>query len=242
MAHGYADYGTQGPLDTVYSIQDLGELAARLGSIAVFDRRGNVIWLDDFEDPVIHWNVAWGIWGIRPVLSSTFSFMGAQSLKLECGAVAGSYSGISRGYGLVKRGKLGMEFWLQGDVGAPGYLGATMEVLDGVNHTKAELRYDATAETIDIITPDGAIEVATGIHMTINQYYFIPVKLVIDIDTDLYTRLLVGAEDIDLSSHKLVTVALTGNKIISTRLELRGILARITTMYIDNFILTVNEP
>ena len=56
MGHGYPDYGTQGPVSTVHSIQDLGELAVRLGSIVTFDRRGNVLWLDGFDSGIGAWS------------------------------------------------------------------------------------------------------------------------------------------------------------------------------------------
>ena len=55
MAHGHPDYGGAAPLATVYTLQDLAELAARLGSIDVFDRRGNVLLLDDFESGIKKW-------------------------------------------------------------------------------------------------------------------------------------------------------------------------------------------
>ena len=61
-------------------------------------------------------------------------------------------------------------------------------------------------------------------------------------DTDLYTRLMVGAEEIDLSSYPLEVVGATTNKIISSYLELHGSAVLDTFIYIDNIILTYNEP
>lgn len=56
MPHGGPDWGTPGPLATVYTLEDMAELAARLGSIDTFDRRGNIVWLDDFEGTIKKWN------------------------------------------------------------------------------------------------------------------------------------------------------------------------------------------
>ncbi|GAI06639.1 unnamed protein product, partial [marine sediment metagenome] len=44
MIHGHADYGAGAPGKTIYSMLDVGELAARLGSPVTSDRAGNVMW------------------------------------------------------------------------------------------------------------------------------------------------------------------------------------------------------
>ena len=55
MAGETPDYGRLSAQATVFPVTDLGELAARLGSIVSHDRRGDVIWLDGFEDGLDKW-------------------------------------------------------------------------------------------------------------------------------------------------------------------------------------------
>lgn len=49
MAHGAPDDSNVVKTGPMYRVDDMAELAARLRSIATFDRRGEVILLDDFE-------------------------------------------------------------------------------------------------------------------------------------------------------------------------------------------------
>lgn len=50
MAHGLPDWGLVGPRTTTYGLDDMGELAVRLGSPVVWDRRGDVIFYDNYEN------------------------------------------------------------------------------------------------------------------------------------------------------------------------------------------------
>jgi len=59
---GTPDYAAPAPvgqisIGPVATLTDLAELATRLGSIDTFDRRGNVIWMDDFESGIKHYEV-----------------------------------------------------------------------------------------------------------------------------------------------------------------------------------------
>jgi len=55
VAHGTPDWGVTAGARTVYQMTDLGELAVRLGSIVTHDRRGDVIFLEDFEEGMGRW-------------------------------------------------------------------------------------------------------------------------------------------------------------------------------------------
>jgi len=242
MPRGQPDYGLYTQTSLAAGIADPGETAARLGSINVYDRRGWTTWLDDFEAPIIKWDRFNAFGGIYPVLTSDFALSGAQSIKLECGLGVGSYSRIIHGFGLVRLGRVGVEFWVQAKSVVNTELRCLVQLSDGTNLTRAELIYNIFAGTISIVTPLGTFVVATGIFMVGNLNYWIPIKLVVDMDTDYYTRLMVASDDIDLSSHELVTVGLTPNKIIDCYLTLYGNNVATVWAYIDNFIYTVAEP
>jgi len=53
MPRGHPDYGQAGPTSLIATVPDLGELAARLGSNNTWDRRGFILWYDDFEASVL---------------------------------------------------------------------------------------------------------------------------------------------------------------------------------------------
>ena len=242
MPRGQPDFGMYQTKSFGGTLADMADLAVRLGSIVEFDRRGDIGFLDDFEAPSLKWDALGIIGGNLPVLSTTYAGMGIQSVKLSCGAVLGSQSIITRGWGLIRLGRVGGEFWVQGKAIAPGYLEFLLDIYDGTNQRRAELRYDTGAGTITLVDPTGNHIVATGVYMYLGHFYFVPIKVVADIDTGIYIRLMVNEQEIDLSSYQLVTVAPTGNRIIIAYLTLRGVAAEETAVYIDNYIYTVNEP
>lgn len=56
MPRGMPDWGEYSPQEVVSKLLDNAELAARLGSPVLFDRRGTVIFMDDFNCGVNHWD------------------------------------------------------------------------------------------------------------------------------------------------------------------------------------------
>lgn len=50
MPHGLPDWGLTGPKTTVYGLDDVGEAAVRLGSPVSWDRRGDVVFVDSFNE------------------------------------------------------------------------------------------------------------------------------------------------------------------------------------------------
>jgi hypothetical protein len=61
-------------------------------------------------------------------------------------------------------------------------------------------------------------------------------------DTDRYVRLLIGTAEVDLSQHSLVPWGADANKHLFVIFRLDGGVAGAQYAYLDNFILTQNEP
>lgn len=242
---GLPDYAApaplgQVPIGPVHTLTDVGELAARLGSIDTFDRRGNVIWMDDFEAPILKWLTDTVGGGSVPVLSTTQAWMGIQSVYLAVDAAGRST--IFNFFPLVRRGRIGAEFYTYLKGITPGYLSLQLTIYDGTNTTWAELRLDSVARTATIVTPAGDIVVATSVFPLIAYETFVPAKLVVDMDTDRYVRLLIGPDEIDLSAHALNPLGDTTQKLITGLIELVGGTEGIAICHVDEFILTQNEP
>lgn len=242
MPRGLPDYGQATEQYAIAGMADLGELAARLNSINVYDRRGFTIWMDDFEAPLLRWTPGFGGAGVAPVLSTTTSFLGVQSAFMNCPAAAVSRSDMHRILPLIRRGKVGIELWLQGFTKTTGYLQIQLYMYDGVSPNYAELRYDTDAQTISIVHALGTTIIATNVYMTNTGHYFLPIKLVADMDTDMYVRLLVGETEYDISAYGLVLLPASANKFIQVAINLFGSAADDMWMYVDNGILTQNEP
>lgn len=242
MAHGQPDFGMYAIAETIYKLTDMGELATRLGSIVTFDRRGDVVWLDDFEAAVLRWTAGASAGSSAPVLSTTEQWMGVKSVYFATVAGAGEYSRIGKNLPLSRLGKSGVEFFILLESRTPGYMQLRVNIEDGTNLSYAELRLDSQARTASIITPTGTIVIATNCFPTYPNKVWVPVKLVVDMDTDLYTRLLIGDQGYDISSYALVPVAASTNRYLDVYICLVGDIIATMYAYLENFILTQNEP
>lgn len=242
MARGQPDYGITTQTPVASGISDPGEAAARLGSINVYDRRGWTVWMDDFEAPELKWLALSSVGGTLPVLSTTRSWMGVQSVYFVTAAVAGAYASIVRLFPLVRLGRVGMEFFIYLYSETPGYFVMRTRIYDGTNRSDAELRLDYQAQTATIVTAAGDRIVATNCFNGLMMNVWTPVKLVVDMDTDRYTRLLIGPQEIPLDTHSLVAGGADPDSLLWTELRLEGDAIGMMSAYMENFILTQNEP
>ncbi|GAI74233.1 unnamed protein product, partial [marine sediment metagenome] len=106
--HGKPDWGLQ-LKKTIYSFDDLSELAVRLGSIDFFDRRGDVILLDSFEYGLGKWDLGGGSVGSIPILSTDKVRSGGYSAKLVGEAIDTGYSSMSIDFPYPALSKWGFE-------------------------------------------------------------------------------------------------------------------------------------
>lgn len=242
MPRGQPDFGLYTETPVASGISDPGEAAARLGSINVYDRRGWTVWMDDFEAATLKWIAAHDGAGTFPVLSTTRAWTGIQSVYFVTRAAIGAEARITRDFPLIRLGKVGLEFWIYLDTLTPNYFCLLFNSWDGTNIASGTLRLDRQARTASIVTPAGVIPVSTNCLNPAGVENFTPVKLVIDMDTDHYVRLLIGPDEIDLSAHALIPGGATTNKFLRVVLCLEGGIAGVGSAYADNFILTQNEP
>ncbi|GAH83946.1 unnamed protein product, partial [marine sediment metagenome] len=95
MPRGQPDFGMYASASTIGSVSDLAELAVRLGSINIFDRRGKVIDFDDFEDVRKGWEFEL-LGGATAVRASTAPKSGSQHWILTTGGAGGAFARIRR--------------------------------------------------------------------------------------------------------------------------------------------------
>ena len=242
MPRGLSDYGLYQEQYAIAGMADLGEAVARLDSINVFDRRGFTIWQDDFEAPVLRWRGTSGGVGQIPRLDVTRSVSGIQCVFLNVPAGLNAISTLDRRFPLIRRGRIGVEFWVQGLTTTVGGFVMNLASYDGITPYTATIYYNTTTQIIYIVTPLGNIPIVTNVYMVNDRRYFLPIKLVIDMDTDMYVRLLVGETEYDISAHQQVITGASANKYVDVAFSIVSNNIDDMWMYIDNFILTQNEP
>lgn len=241
MAHGGPDWGTAGPIGTIFTIEDLGELAARLGSIVTFDRRGNVVYMDDFEDGV----ELWGLSGLPipgdRVWTADAARSGAFSCKLLTIADEDATVTIHRPVSYPALSKFGLkvsfsygaywkyiEFWMQHFIGKRMY--------------KAYIRYDYDNALFEYLDSGGDYQEAIPeINIFADKRLFNTLKLVVDISTNEYSRLLVNNKFVDLTGKALDWEASDVPPNVNSLVVLQTRSDDVAYAYVDDIIITQNE-
>lgn len=242
MGHGTPDWWGAEPGQTTFQVQDVGELAARLGSIDTFDRRGNVIFLEDFESGFTpRWLRESQYTGV-PVLSGAGARSGAYSLKLETTPVSGAACGILCYRPLPVMGKIGLEasFAIGGHV---GIIAVGMGLYDGTNFAIFSVRYLPPTDKWQYLDSAGAwVDLFTSMVLYESPTIFHTLKIVADYENGEYFYIIVNEREQGLSG----IAGRTGEQVAIPSLVIYSTVinddTNIGTAYLDDVIVTQNEP
>jgi len=244
---GLPDYSAPAPIGqipkpTTYTLSDMAELAARLGSINTFDRRGDVIWLDDFENNINKWlTYAVGTGG-SVALSNDRARNGAMSAKLVTPSDALLAARIYRDFPYPEVGKIGAEisFTIDNDL---DFFQLGLQFWTETKYTNSLLRYLPSEKALYYADSDGVIKVLlSNVNLFATTPLFHTLKLVVDIKTDKYVRALLDSYYVDMSDIACRTTTGVYTKDMNSQIVAMGKAGLNITIYIDDFILTQNEP
>lgn len=242
MAHGQPDFGMYTEKKTTYGLADMGELAARLGSIVTFDRRGDVIWLDDFESDVFKWDITFSGLGWEVVQTPTYARNGAFSVKLTTGRTVDQYVRIQHYNAYPVKSNIGLELSMSKD-SWPGEFIIFFDLYDGVTHYIAGIRYDITNDDLyRYVDPLTWTLIDSAFRLYEDADCFNTLKLVVDFVDELYTRFIANNAVYDLSTYPIYSVASPIRAHLEIRIDVISDLAANRSAYVDDVILTQNEP
>ncbi len=242
MAHGYPDWGQTSGTTTTYKNTDMAELAARLGSIVTFDRRGDVIFMDDFENGLKRWNSY--LYGAGAAISqSTLKVRnGNFSAKLTTGSDGDRAALLQRQSPYPVLSKLGIEVstnlvaadvWVEILIGTPPYPGNTV----------GRVRYNYGQDRLEYQDSNGNWQLlASGLNPYVDPIHFHTFKLVIDLINKKYAYLIFDHLIYDLSSYTLAPNPFAVSLCLITNLYIQSIPAANYNVYFDAVIITQNEP
>lgn len=230
------------PIGPVYTSTDIAELAARLGSIVTYDRRGNVADLDNFEAPVLNWTASGAPAGYEISLSSDKVKSGSQCVKLSLTAGVGNMAWISRRRSVLAAKVLGIEFSI-GSISTVYTITLDFYFEDGEHKFLAEVKIDPLGRKIYI--HDGDLldwrEIVAIGQVKTGPFYGL--KLVCDFDKAKYRRLLFSDMEYDISQYSIEKRVSPTAPCVTSAIFITGTSAiGGGLIYIDSYILTQNEP
>lgn len=242
MARGQPDFGMYAPKSVGASMSDMAELAVRLGSIVQYDRRGDVIHLDDFETGVMKWNLSGQALGYDGALDAIYPKNGARCLKLTSPNEADKNVAAdmrTQFFGSYRIGQK-VSFSL---VGNAAYIENRLDIYTGSRKVEFRLRYNGLTEKLYYYNSAGAwVEIDSGIFLASYYFHYWDWKLVVDAETEKYVRAMLGAVEYDLSTISAKAADNTDDANIFSFLTVAPVDAVARSVYYDDYVLTQNEP
>ena len=228
-------------------IVDLAELAARLGSPYLFERRGDIVYLDDFEDCIDgaalpgRWGTGGSGTGYAVIASNTVSYTGLLSVKLTGGSDGSRNAFIQKNYPAARSTRWAQLFFFSLSSSAN-----TASINNNLRGDNGTLLYQGLArlasDSLEIYTNGAWVTVKENLNLYHNSAQFHAFKLVIDYSTKKYVKLWLDDETVDISEYDLYSLASSGKKYRQAQAYVYSVAGKNAIMYLDNLVVTENEP
>ncbi len=242
MAHGTPDWAQSAGAVTTYQLTDLGELAARLGSIVTFDRRGEVLFLEDFRHGLTLWDVYSSSGGVGVYLATDRTLSSPFSCKLNPGAVATSYAYARTFIALPRLSRVGAEFAFSHSAQTKN-IDFDLSAESAAAEYHGVVRLDDANQRLQYLDAAAAYQTfATGIVLNTKETIFNRAKLVIDLTTGKYTRFILNDVEYDLSDYALYPAAALQDGVLQAGIFVYRPVAADSPIHLGNVIATQNEP
>ncbi len=241
MARGAPDDSNVKVGKDLYRLDDLAELAVRLGSIVNYNRYGSVLMLDGFEEGMNAWNKNTTGVAAEVVVSDAMAYNGQVSLKVDSGTGVTPYAGISKYLPPVTECRMGMQstFNLNDDVESIlfymtyGKAPTRWYFIVRYEHATGELQYGSAPGVYTAFATPGALYDGS------NNWHNL--KMIVDLTTGEYVRCSLDNAVYDMSGFVPDTGAWAAGPFLLPILRVYGSLATEGIVYFDNVIVTYNE-
>lgn len=242
MVHGTPDWGRTNAPATIFQMNDLGELAVRLGSIVTHDRRGDVLWLDDFEATLNKWDESTIGTGAAIAIDTLWARNGAQSLHLTGGSDSLRRAFVAHTNPLTGLSNIGMELAVMFDGDFDNFT-LDFSVFDGTDRLRGRLRYQDDTNILEYIdSSNNPVTLESSFVLAHFDSEFHVLKLVIDAVGRNYVRAIVDQTEYDLSGVNLHVSTSAGSPRIVASVEMISRSIFNDDCWVDDVILTQNEP
>jgi len=217
------------------------ELAARLGSSGIYDKRGQVLFVESFEKGWYRWELTIDGTGAAGAITPVVAATGGYSVKLTGGIDDTNLAAITRRVASRPLGKMGLEFsfcvpeyW--------DYILASLHLYTGALVYRAAVKFVYTTGNLRILDADWGYPIV-GEGTALGDDWFNTIKLVADIDTGKYVRLMFNNQEIPIPTNTLeVDTDTTTPPGIMVDIAFYSREGYNDIMYLDDIILTGAEP
>lgn len=241
MVHGAPDNYNVKPMSSVYRLNDMAELAVRLGGLSSIDRLGEVLDYEDFTESLGKGTVVLsGTGAIAEISGDKFRSAG-YSLKMIGGSNSGqsAYYGIHLPYPVLS--KFGFESWFYIDSNVKN-IQLHFSHYNGSKERLYWIMFDVDNERLRYYDQDGNWQnIVTPVNFLSTNQPFLACKYIMDLNNNKFMRLRLLGNTYDLSdflpysSNDTTVPSIIMSVIIYSMPGENGII------YLDNMILTQNE-
>jgi len=242
MARGHPDWGQATPTETISLVADLGELAVRLGALSVYDRGGNVVWADGFEFGLSPWLPQTDGTGALVEIVSEPTYSGESACKLTGGSDGWARAGVLKRIRPPVLGRFGAE--LTFSIATPNdNVEIRIQHNDGVNRRRYFIKLIESTDELQYLDADGNYQkFAEYILANDDAYLFHTCKAFVDLENHEYVKFMINQQSYDLSGIACETVADTTNPRLEVTIYVTSRAGSNDVIYVDNVIITMNEP
>lgn len=241
MVHGVRDDADVIKEQWTFNLQDLAELAVRLGAIPSVDRRGDVVYQNDFSGGMGGLTFAQtGGGGVHFYINEP-SLTGGVALR--CYSGEGPEGTAELYYNIVVPTIGGMAFeltWLQES--GLDYIILLFYVYDGDELCYYSLKLDCIAGVLSVWDSPGAwVQIGVSASLKSTTLFWQTTKLVVDAHNRGYLRFLLNDVEYDLSDYAPRVSADSTNPVTIAGVVFVSLGIDPAIIYLDNVIVTVNE-
>jgi hypothetical protein len=221
----------------------LGELAVRLGSPSVFERRGSMMWFDDFRHGLGRWTPTLSGAGSATALSNLDAKFGGFSALLTAGPAENRYARLAHYEAVFKTSAyIAVEISFQTQNTNAGSYELVVEVLNGTDGYKFAINCETLTDYINRWTAAGGWA-TVGAHTIESEVHsWTTLKLVVDLAAGEYRRLYVNGTKYNLLGLVGETWEQVSTPSIAATFTVTSLGAASAAALLDNVIITVNEP
>jgi hypothetical protein len=241
MSRGAKDDSNQGTSGTLYRLDDMAELAVRLGSPVKYQRSGTVLFLDDFTSGYNHWSIACiGAAGAYYLTNSPI-FANGVALELLPGTGATPLATFQARLAYPTLSKIGLCIVHTADA----YLVDSfyrLEVLDGAKQFTYEVQYHHADGILSYLAPDNTYKsFGQAARMSYVASVYHVIKLIVDLDLQGYALFLLNGESFSMAGLLPYQIASSGLPRVNVQGEFDIDGTHTVSLYVGAVVVTENE-